>query len=64
MKEILFVAAAVWGLSGAVTVIMFTLDERAHRRAARPVPLHEQPVRMPAMNMGRRATGHVDRALV
>lgn len=64
MKEILFVVAAVWGISGAVTVIMFTLDERAHRRATRPVPPHDQAVRVPSLNASRRATGRVDRALV
>jgi hypothetical protein len=40
---ILWSAAVIWGLSGAIVIVMFTIDERAHRRrtagVAEPAPV-------------------------
>ncbi|MCD9199493.1 hypothetical protein [Aeromicrobium wangtongii] len=47
MRELLFMLAALWGVSGAIVIVMFAIDERAHRRSVPPQPHAGHPARGP-----------------
>lgn len=61
MSLFFIVLGAVWGVSGVAVVLMFALDERAHRRsliASSPASSTTAPTARP------RRTAHVDGALI
>lgn len=63
MREILLLIAAVWGVSGAITVVMFSLDERAYRRTSRAMPQRAEDVLVPAASMPRTVQNYGNGAL-
>ena len=63
MSEFFIVLAAVWGVSGAVVVIIVALDERAYRRTGSGEPLRDVAIRPAAAAARSKVPAHGDRAL-
>ena len=63
MSELFIVLAAVWGISGAVVVIIIALDERAHRRRGSVEPPRDVAIHPAAAAARTKVAAHGDRAL-
>jgi len=64
MGEILLLVVAVWGSSAVIMIVMYTLDERTHRR--RSVVPQTPVVAKPSINVATRParSTHADHALI
>lgn len=61
LSEILWTIAAIWGFSAVATVIIFTVDERAHQRRTADHPIDREPAAVADIRIktGQVISGHL-----
>jgi hypothetical protein len=57
MREFLLILAGIWIVSGTLVVVMFTIDERAHRRRSLAAPAVAAPGAAGVRDASRSAPG-------